>query len=156
MRGMKRIETLGYPEYSNCGHTFTKGIQQKGSWIRSMVDEMREWGTCTKLEFMSTFRPHIVENGKVRPGWGTSGWGALQKCGLIQKTKFRRKGYVVMEPGPRYREFLELTEIFEETGEMSWETIDEVRKDIQRDDPEHTFVRFFTKDTVKYDWVFVD
>ena len=149
----KREEYLGYPFYSMAGHTFRKAIQQEGSWFRAMFDELDEHLTTTKKEFLSTFRPHAVVDGKVRPGWGTSSWGALQNCGLMQKTKFRRDGYVVMEPGPKYDEYAELVSFFEIVGELTWEEIENVVNKIRSRNADNPFVKFFTRDVSHWRWV---
>jgi len=150
------VHYMGYPTYSSSRYTFRKAIQDETSWIRKMIRELEEFGTVTKLEFFTRHVPHVIEDGKVRPGWGSSIWCALQEVGLIEKSKFRRDRYPVMIHGPRYNELFSIANYFKGRT-LTWEEIQDARDEptlfLELEDWGY-FYEFFDRKVPRRKWVY--
>ena len=97
VRQVKRFESYNHP-----GHNYRRAVSKPDSWFRKMHWELHTFGTVTRKEFFVDWKPEIVEDGKVRPGWGTDIFTGLKNAGLIQITKYRRDGYPVYDKGPEW------------------------------------------------------
>lgn len=99
---MGQKQVMKHESFCHAGHNYRRAVKQPDSWFRRMFWELEMYGTVTRLEFFTDWKPEIVHDGKVRPGWGTQYLSGFAKCGLIQMTKFRRDGYPVYDKGPRW------------------------------------------------------
>lgn len=104
-------QVMRHESYCHAGHNYRRAVKQPDSWFRRMFWEMETWGTVTRLEFFTNWKPEIVKDGKVRPGWGTQYLSGFAKCGLIQLTPFKRNGYPVYDRGPRWDYWKRLVDI---------------------------------------------